>query len=222
MSLRGRAIGASLIAALLVSACATSVTGRAVRAPGEPGGSPRAHAAISARDLLLQDGDSTPLGPAGATAVGDSYFTSARPPECSATLLFKGSPLVPAGASEHAESAYRFGGPAFYAESVDVYDAALKPHDVVSKGLAAISKCHGDAIGVSPTGEFRPLRLSFFGTTDEGVLVWTMTRADWTCDYGLAVLRQVALMLSACDTKRGFPMTDWASKRRAQIDRRTA
>jgi predicted small secreted protein len=211
-----------LVAALLVSACATSVAGRAVRAPGEPGVSPRARGTISARDLLLQDGDATPLGPASATAVGDNYFTGARPPECSAALLFKGSPLVPPGASDHAESAYRFGGPALYAESIDVYDKALKPHDVISKGFAAISKCHGDAIGVSPSGEFRPLRLSFFGTTDDGVLVWTMTRPDWTCDYGLAVLRRVALVLSACDTKRGFPMMDWASKRRAQIDRRIA
>jgi predicted small secreted protein len=211
-----------LVAALLVSACATSVAGRAVRAPGEPGVSPRARGTISARDLLLQDGDATPLGPASATAVGDNYFTGARPPECSAALLFKGSPLVPPGASDHAESAYRFGGPALYAESIDVYDKALKPHDMISKGFAAISKCHGDAIGVSPSGEFRPLRLSFFGTTDDGVLVWTMTRPDWTCDYGLAVLRRVALVLSACDTKRGFPMMDWASKRRAQIDRRIA
>lgn len=37
-----------------------------------------------------------------------------------------------------------------------------------------------------------------------------MSRADWTCDYGLAVLPRVALML------------DWASTRRAQLDRRTA
>jgi hypothetical protein len=27
--------------------------------------------------------------------------------------------------------------------------------------------------------------------------------------------------MSACDTKPGFPMAEWASKRRAQIDRRT-
>ena len=66
------------------------------------------------------------------------------------------------------------------------------------------------------------MRLSFFGTTADGVLVWTMTRPDWTCDYGLAVLPRVALMSSACDTKPGFPMTDGASKRRAQIDGRTA
>lgn len=215
----GRAAGALLVAALLVSSCTTSVAGRAVRAPGFPA---RAQADLVARDLLLPDGDATPLGPATATPVGDNYFTGARPPECTAAMLFKGSPLVPPGASDHAESAYRVGGPALYAESVDVYDKALKPHDVVSKGFAAVSKCHGDAIGRSPAGEFRPMRLAFFGTTDDGVLVWTMTRPDWTCDYGLAALRRVVLMLSACDIKRGFPMTDWASKRRAQIDRRTA
>ena len=27
-------------------------------------------------------------------------------------------------------------------------------------------------------------------------------------------------MMSACDTKPGFPMADWAAKRRAQIKRR--
>jgi predicted small secreted protein len=194
---------ALIIAALMLSACATSVAGRAIRASGQPpGGSARPHAAVSA-------------------PVGDSYFTSARPPECSAALLFKGSPLLPSGSSDRAESAYRLRGPALYAESVDVYKA-LKPHDVVSKGFAAVAQCHGDAVGVAPLGEFRPMRLSFFGTTDDGVLVWTMTRPDWTCDYGLAVLPRVALMLSACDNKRGFPMMDWASKRRAQLDRRTA
>jgi hypothetical protein len=212
------------IAAVLVSACAPSVPGRAIRAPGQPssGGSTSERAAISARDLLLQDGDATPLGRATATPVGDSYFVSARPPECSAALLFKGSPLLPAGQSDYAESAYRVGGPALYAESVDVYDKALKTREVISNGFASVSQCHGDAVGRAPTGESGSMRLSFFGTTDDGVLVWTMTHPKWTCDYGLAVLPRVALMLSACDAKPGFPMKDWASKRRAQIDRRTA
>jgi predicted small secreted protein len=217
-----RAGAALVIAAVMVSACANSVAGRAVRAPGLPGVPAHARVAISAHELLLPDGDSTPLGPATAAPVGDNYFTSARPPECSAALLFKGSPLLPPGSAEHAEAAYRFGGPALYAESVDVYDTAVKTHGVVSKGFAAIAKCHGEAVGVSPGGAFRPMRLGFFGTTDDGILVWTMTRSDWTCDYGLAVLPRVALMLSACDTKPGFPMRDWASKRRAQLDRRTA
>jgi hypothetical protein len=217
-----RAAAALVVAAVVVSSCTTSVTGRAVRAPGQPGILANAHLAIPARELLLPDGDSTPFGPATANPLGDNYFTSARPPECSAALLFKGSPLLPPGSAEHAESAYRFGGPALYAESVDVYDKAVKPHDVVSKGFAAVAKCHGDAIGASPTGVYPPMRLSFFGTTDDGVLVWTMTHPKWTCDYGLAVLPRIALMLSACDAKTGFPMRDWASKRRAQLDRRTA
>jgi len=219
-----QAICALAITAVVLSACATSVTGRPIRpsGPPSPGGSTPARAAISARDLLLQEGDATPLGRVTAAPVGDNYFTSVRPPECSAALLFKGSPVLPTGKSVHAESGYRFGGPALYAESVDVYDKALKTREVVSGDFAAVSQCHGDAVGVAPLGEFRPMRLSFFGTTDDGVLVWTMTRPDWTCDYGLAVLPRVALMLSACDTKPGFPMRAWASKRRAQIDRRTA
>jgi hypothetical protein len=215
------ATGASVIGALLLTACATSVTGRAVRAPGPPPPGALTHTSIAARDLLLQDRDRTPLGPVTATGVDDSYFTSARPPECLAALLFKGSPLLPAGSAAHAESAYRVDGPALYAESIDVYENAQKTRAVVSKGFAALAQCHGDVVGVAPLGEFRSMRLSFFGTTGDGVLVWTMTRPDWTCDYGLAVASQVALMLSACDTKPGFPMAEWASKRRALIDRRT-
>src|ERR1700754_3296212 len=116
--LRGAA--ASVLVALTLCACTTSVSGRAIRAPDQsPGaGSPSASpgsARIPARDLLLQDGDPTPLGVAAAVPVGDSYFTSVQPPECSAALLFKGSPLRPAGSSDHAESAYRFASPALYA-----------------------------------------------------------------------------------------------------------
>ena len=65
-------------------------------------------------------------------------------------LLFKGSPLRPAGSSDHAESGYRVDGQALYAESVDVYDKRLNTHDVVWKGFGAVSKCHGDAIGHRP------------------------------------------------------------------------
>src|ERR1700731_4391426 len=220
---RHRRAGAALVIATgMVSACATPLAGRAVRAPGQPGVLAYARVAISAHELLLPDGDTTPLGPATATPVGDNYFTSARPPECTAALLFKGSPLLPPGSAEHGESAYRVGGAALYAESVDVYDKAVKSHEIVSKSLAAISQCHGEAVGMSPNGAFRPMRLSFLGAPGEGVLVWTMTRPEWTCAYGLAVLPRVALMLSACDSKPGFPMRDWASKRRVQIDRRTA
>jgi hypothetical protein len=95
----------------------------------------------------------------------------------------------------------------FCAESVDVHDKALNTHDVVWNGFRAVPNCHGDAVGVAPAGEFRPMTLSFFGTP---------------CDYGLTVIPRVALLLAACDRKPGFPMGDWASKRRAQIDGRTA
>ena len=213
---RSWAVVTLIVAAVTLGACTTSVGGRAIRA-AKP-----ATARISARDLLLQDGDATPLGPATATTVGDNYFTSARPPECSAALLFKGSPLRPAGSSEHAESAYRSGSPALYAESVDVYDKALNARDVVSNGVRAVSECQADAVGVSPVGAFKPMRLRFFGRADDGVLVWTMTHPDWTCNYGLVVVPRVALLISLCDSKPGFPMAQWASKRKAQIDGRTA
>jgi hypothetical protein len=218
MRARGRRRSVRTAAALVVGvitlgACTTSIAGRAIRA------AKTATAPISARDLLLETGDTTPLGPATPTAVGDNYFTSARPPECSAALLFKGSPLRPAGSSDHAESAYRFGGAALYAESVDVYETALSVHEVVSNGFSAVSQCHTAAVGVSPQEVFQPMRLSFFGTTDDGVLVWTMTRPDWTCNYGLAVVPRAALLMSLCDGKPGFPMGEWASKRKAQLDR---
>jgi hypothetical protein len=222
-----RAAVASVLVALMLCACTTSVSGRAIRAPGQSpaggstSGSP-APARIAARDLLLQDGDPTPLGRATAVSVGDSYFTSVQPPECTAALLFKGSPLRPARSSDHAESGYRVDGQALYAESIDVYDKSLNTHDVVWKGFGAVSKCHGDAVGHAPLGDSRPMRLSYFGTPSDGVLMWTMTAPDWTCDYGLAVLARTALMLSLCDFKPGFPMADWASKRRAQLDSRTA
>ncbi len=75
-----------------------------------------------------------------------------------------------------------FGSQAEYAESVDVYNDALNAHDVVWNGFSAVYNCHGDVMGVSPAGEFGPMRLSFFGTPSDGVLVWTMSRSDWTCD----------------------------------------
>jgi hypothetical protein len=98
----------------------------------------------------------------------------------------------------------------------------LNTHDVVWSGFGAVSQCLGEAIGVSPQGEFKPMGLSGFAIPSDGVLAWTMTRADWTCDYGLAVVPRVALLISACDAKPGFPMADWAATRRAQIDGRLA
>ncbi|OBA58983.1 hypothetical protein A5647_19260 [Mycobacterium sp. 1100029.7] len=226
MARQWQAIAASVLVALTLCACTSSVSGRAIRAPGQsPSGPVRsaspAPAPIPARDLLLQDGDSTPLGSAAAVPVGATYFTSVKPPECGAALLFKGSPLPPPRASDHAESSYRVKGPALYAESIDTYDKKLNPHDVVWRGFGAVSKCHGDAVGQSSQGAFQPMHLSHFGIPSDSALVWTMTRPDWTCDYGLVALPRIVLLMSACDAQPGFPMADWASKRRAQLDSRT-
>lgn len=222
MALDGRvAATLAVVCTLAVAGCTTSVSGRAVRAAGGVSTSTREKTPLKARDLLLQEGDNTPLGPASAARVGDNYFTIARPPECSAALLFKGSPLRPPASSDFAESAFNISGTAaLYAESVDVYSTALNIHDVVWRGFREVSACHGDVTPVSPAGEFAPMQLSYFATPADGVLVWTMTRVDWTCDYGLAVVSQAALLISACDSKPGFPMAEWAAKRRAQIDSR--
>ncbi|EUA34628.1 putative lipoprotein lprH [Mycobacterium xenopi 3993] len=110
---------------------------------------------IFARDLLLHDGDSSPFGPAAMTDVGDTYFTSVRPPECSAALLFKGSPLRPPHSTDYADSAYSFGGSAMYSESVDVYDKALDVHAVVWDGYGAVSRCTAEAVGIAPRARSR-------------------------------------------------------------------
>ncbi|EUA93715.1 putative lipoprotein lprH [Mycobacterium ulcerans str. Harvey] len=72
--------------------------------------------------MLLQDGDNT-AGAGVFDSGGQTYFTSARPPECTAAVLFKGSPLRPPGSADFAESAYRVQATAMYAESVDVYNS---------------------------------------------------------------------------------------------------
>lgn len=208
------------VAALMLSACTTVVTGSAVRAPDHAPGTSAASHSAAARNLLLQTGDSTPLGPAKAETVGDSYFTGARPSECVPAVVFKGSPLPPAGASDTAESSYTFDGPARYAESINLYDKAVNVLAMMRNGLRAVSNCHGDATAVSPAGDFGPMRLGYFAIPRDGVLVWTMTRPNWTCDYGLVAVPRATLMLSACDTKTGFPMADWAAKRRAQLNSR--
>jgi hypothetical protein len=215
---RQRIVATALIAAAVASGgCAHSVSGTAVRS-AKP-----AADALPARALLLQDDDNTPLGRANASTVGSTYFTSVQPPECSAALLFEGSPLIPAGASDHAESAYEFGtANALYAESVDLYRAALKVDDVVRTAFSTVSRCTGDAVGTSSSGAFSPMRLSFFATPGDGLLVWTMTRPDWTCDFGLAVIARAALLMTACEAKQGFPMSDWAAKRRAQLTNEVA
>lgn len=208
---------AALATAASLSGCTASVRGQAVRAPGA--GSP---GPISARALLLQDGEDTPLGRTTAVPVGDNYFTSVRPDVCSAAMLFKGSPLRPSGASDFAESAYQVSGSALYAESVDVYDYELNTHEVVWSGFSKVSDCHDDAVGLSPNGAFEQMRLSGFGIPENEILTWTMTRSGWTCSYGLAAVPHVVLLLVVCDSNDGFPMVEWAAKRKAQLEGRTA
>jgi hypothetical protein len=202
--------------AVVLGACTSSVPGRAVRTGG------RLPASTSARELLLQDGDETPLGPARATRVGDNYFTSVRPKECAAALLFKGSPLRPRGATDSAESAYGFGGQALYAESIDVYDTALDTHGVAWRAFSEVSDCRGDAVGVSPSGDFEPMHVTAFGAPQDDVMTWSMGRPDWTCSYGVAAVTKVVIVITACDAKPSFPMAEWAAKRKAQLDSRTA
>ncbi|MGH3596114.1 MAG: hypothetical protein ACRDUT_09120 [Mycobacterium sp.] len=222
-----RVAAALLGVAAILAACTTSVAGRPVAADGHPplpsgSATKPVPAPISASDLLLRDGDNTPLGPAASAPVGDTFFTSARPPECTAAVLFKHSPLRPAGSSDHAESAYNFGRTAIYAESADVYVKTLNPHDVVWDGFGAVSKCNGDAVGVAPAGEFGPMRLRQFSVPPDGVLAWTMTAPTQTCDYGLVVVPRAALVLAACYVEGTFDMTEWATKRREQIMSRAA
>lgn len=223
----GRAAAAILTTvAPILAACTTTVAGHPIAADGtlSPSNSSTwpAAAAISANNLLLRDGDRTPLGPAVASPVSDAFFTSARPAQCSAALLFKDSPLPPAGSSDHAESAYGFGTSAIYAESADVYAKHLNAHDVVWNGFSAVPECNEDAIGVAPAGEYGPMRLSLFAVPTDGVLTWTMSSPPWTCDYGLAVAPQATLLLLACDPEGRIDMAEWASKRREQIMARAA
>jgi hypothetical protein len=225
----GRITAMLATVAITLLGCTTSVAGRAIPAPGQPSSAattkvtpPKAKLPVSAHELLLHDGDPTPLGPAAMTDIGDSYFTSVRPSECSAALLFKGSPLRPPGSTDYADSAYSFGTTAMYSESVDVYDIALNAHHVVWDGFRAVSQCTGDATGVAPLGDFGPMRLTQFGVAADGVLVWTMTRSDWTCDYGLAVIPRAALMLTLCDHEPKLRMAGWASTRREQLLGRAA
>ena len=95
------------LAVLTAGGCAKTVTGHALQSSGQFPTTAKA-APIPARDLLLQDGQTTPLGRATAAPVSNNYFTSARPPGCSAAILFEGSPLRPAGSTDHAESSYKF------------------------------------------------------------------------------------------------------------------
>src|SRR5260370_5939703 len=107
----GRAAAELLGVAAILAACTTSVTGQPVAADGhppQPSGSATkpTRPSVSARDLLLREGEQTPLGPAMPAAVGDTFFTIVRPPDSAAAGLLKDSTLRPTTASDHA-------GPAF-------------------------------------------------------------------------------------------------------------
>ena len=145
-----------------------------------------------------------------------------RPPECAPALLFKDSPLPPAGSSDHAESAYTFGTSAIYAESADVYSKDLNLHDVVWNGFGAVAKCNAEAVGVASVGESGAMQLREFSVPADGVLAWVMTGGQETCDYGLAVIPEAALLMVACDTEGRVDMKEWAPKRREQILSRAA
>ncbi|HEX5254945.1 MAG TPA: hypothetical protein VFW69_13935 [Mycobacterium sp.] len=225
MALQARAAAVAVVAMLALSGCSVVVGGRAVGASGQSGGAPSApvrHPPARAQDLLLQTGDDTPFGAATAIPVGDNYFTTAQPPNCEAAVVFENSPLRPPGASDHAESAYRFAGPATYGESVDIYGDPLDVRHVLVDGFIAIAQCRREAVGVTRDGQSSSMHLSDVDTSSHTAVVWAMTQPGWTCDYGLAALPRTVLLLSACDAKPGFPMADWTSKRLAQISGRTA
>lgn len=209
-----RALVVPGLAALMLVGCTHSVDGHAMRASGQ------SVRAASARDLLLRNGDETPWGPASAAPVSDNYFTSVRPKECAAALLFRGSPLRPSDAGDYAESAYPFGAPAMYAESISVYDYELNPYGVAWRAFSEVSDCRGDAVGQSPRGDFEPMRVTEFGAPRDDVMTWSMGRPDWTCSYGVAAVPKVVLVIAACNSSPGFPMAEWAAKRKAQLNSR--
>lgn len=198
----GRAAAALLGSAAIFAACTTAVPGQPVaagdhRPPPSGSATKPGRATVSARDLLLRAGEQTPYGPAAPVKVGDTFFTSARPPECAPAVLFKDSPLRPGGSSDHAESAYNSGTSAIYAESADIYGTDLNPHDVVWKGFAAVANCTADAVGVAPAGESGAMKLREFSVPAAGVLVWVMSGQQETCDYGLDVIPDATLVLVA-------------------------
>ena len=221
-----RAAATLLGIATVLAACTTSVAGQPVAAGGhslQPSSATKpARPRVSARDLLLREGEQTPFGPAAPDEVGDTFFTSVRPPECTAAVLFKDSPLRPPGSSDHAESAYKASRTQIYAESADVYSKKLNPHDVVWNGFAAVGKCTADAVGVALAGESGAMQLREFSVPADGVLAWVMTGEQETCAYGLAVISDATLLMVACDTEGRVNMMEWAPKRREQIMSRAA
>ena len=206
----------------ILTACANPVSGRPVAAGGHPTQSSSsattlARPPVAARDLLLGEGAQTPLGSGKQARVGSTFFTSVRPPECEPALLFKDSPVRPSGSTDHAESSYSLGPAAIYAESADVYDNGLNPHDVVWKGFGAVANCNATAVGVAPAGQSGPMQLRESSVPSDGVLQWVMTGENETCAFGMAVIPRAALMMVACDTQGKVDMKEWAAQRRKQI-----
>lgn len=220
LTLLGRWVLCVLTLAVLTG-CSTSVPGQAVRSSGSSATPANGKPQIQARDLLLQSHEATPFGPAAPFEVGDTFYTSAKPVECTAALLFKGSPLHPPGPTNYADSAYSLPHEAaVYAEWIGVYDQPLNPTDVVGSGLDAVSACHEFAIGENLEGTAGPYRLDAPNIASDGVLVWAMGKPNWTCNYGLAVSPRMALLVTACESATTFSMAEWVAKRRAEIDHR--
>ena len=216
MASRNWAPVGALIVALALGACTTSVPGQATRGSGQPPASSAkakpTPVPISARDLLLQDATTTPLGPAIAIPVGDSYFTSVRPPECAAALLFDSSPLLPPAPRimpiRHTKSTARpctrsrpTSTPTPWTTTMWCGKAL-----VLSRIVVAGHRCR-PAWGLQ-TDETQLLRQS-----SDGVLTWTMTRPDWTCDFGLAAIPRVVLLMAAATPNPG---SRWRTGRRKE------
>jgi hypothetical protein len=209
------------LAALVLAACAPSnesaQESTTSQTPMSSTPETTAPVAISARELLLPSGERTSRGPAVAAPPGDTYFTSAEPPDCAAAVVLKDSPLSPAGASDHADSAYRIGVTGTYTESISVYPNDVDTEQLGLNGFDAVSGCKGDAVGVADGGHRTSMRLNQVAVVADGVLEWAMISPDWSCNYAWAVSPRATLLVSACENEGGLPLGDWATTRSKQI-----
>lgn len=175
-----------------------------------------------AQTLLLASNSETPAGSVTAMPIDDNYFTSTDPPDCAGALLLKNSPLPPTGAQSHAESAYRIEGQNdnLLAESVNVYRQPLDPGAVLNAAMVTVSQCTASASGINSLGRLEQMRLTNFAIGDN-VLVWTMSRPEWTCNYGFTLTTHASLLISLCEDSPTFPMHDWAVQRHQEIAQAT-
>jgi hypothetical protein len=88
---------------------------------------------------------------------------------------------------------------------------------VVVAGFVAIAQCRHDAVGLTRDGKSWPIHLSDANTSARDAVVWVMTQPGWTCSYALAAVLESGFVPIQRDAQPGFPMADWAAKRRAQI-----